>query len=52
MKSEAKASDTQMRNAAFDLLVAIIEGRLKDAEKHAETVTMLLHHMKRKSQDG
>ena len=51
MKPEAKATDQMLRNAAFDLTVAVIEGKLDKAEKHTETVVMLINHLKKKSQE-
>lgn len=50
MKPEAEATDQMLREAAFKLTVAIIEGKLKRAEKHAETVVMLINHLKKESQ--
>ena len=50
MKPETKATDQMLREAAFRLTVAIIEGKLNKAEKHAETVVMLINHLKKESQ--
>ena len=50
MKPETKASNQMLREAAFKLTVAIIEGKLKQAEKQAETVVILLNHLKKESQ--
>ena len=50
MKPEAKASNDQLRKETFKLLMAVIEERQKDAEKHAQTVIILINHLKRKSQ--
>jgi len=51
MKPEAKASNQMLREAAFKLTVAIIEGRLRKAEYHAQTVVTLINHLKNKSQE-
>ena len=52
MKPEAKAKDQMLREAVFKIMFAIIEGKLKTAEKHAETVVLLinLNHLKKGSQ--
>ena len=50
MKPEAKATDQMLREAAFRLTIAIIEGKRKQARKEAETVIILLNHLDRESQ--
>jgi len=51
MKPETKATDQMLREAAFKLTVAIIEGKLRKAEYHAGTVITLINHLKKKSQE-
>ena len=51
MKPEAKATDQMLREAAFRLTIAIIEGELRKAEYHAQTVLTLISHLKQKSQE-
>jgi len=51
MKPEAKAADQMLREAAFKMTVAIIEGKLRKAEYHASTVVTLINHLKKKSQE-
>lgn len=51
MKPEAKATDQMLREAAFKMTVAIIEGKLRKAEYHAQTVVTLINHLKKKSQE-
>ena len=50
MKPEAKATDNQLRETAFRLTLAIIEGDYKKAEKHAESIVLLINHLKKGSQ--
>jgi len=50
MKPETKATNQMLREAAFKLTVAIIEGKLDKAEKQAETVVILINHLKKGSQ--
>jgi len=50
MKPETKATDQMLRETAFKLTVAIIEGKLEKAEKHAESIVLLINHLKKGSQ--
>ena len=50
MKPEAKAADQMLREAAFKLTVAIIEGKRNKARKEAEIIIILLNHLDRRSQ--
>ena len=50
MKPEARATNQMLREAAFKLTVAIIEGKLRKAEYHAQTVITLINHLKKGSQ--
>lgn len=51
MKPETKATDTMLQEAAFKMVIAIIEKKYRKAEYHAQEVLMLINHMKKKSQE-
>ena len=45
------AEAKMLREAAFKMIIAIIEGELRKAEYHAQTVLTLISHLKQKSQE-
>ena len=51
MKPEAEATTTMLQEAAFKLIIAIIEKKYRKAEYHAQEVLMLINHMKKNSQE-